>query len=374
MIFGMSPEEFSLLAVFGVLILALLFFLYGYLPRLRRRRQRAEAEAVGRAEAEARREAQAAEAAASDAERDAQMALGKGLVETDYWWEIATPEERRIINDAWRFRWDRPEERWDRPEDFEAEPRHWPLALALPFAFWHQAIWDRLPGVDGNWTRRMLIRDWGIRTRHALLEQLHWLHVAGHRVPFNLERENAAALDEGEAFAVEAMLEARAGDEEAAERLWRFRRARADDRGIMRVDFTAWDLVRFAMLVRAGTAAGYLTVEEGMDFLLEQVDEMRACYGSWPEVGEHFRVARWYWHSVGGEQERETDVLDMARQQALVLAMSPWHDVPWDMPVPPAQGRFRDALEAEELLEPGAPLLRRAESFWGRRRAEPAGG
>ena len=133
-----------------------------------------------------------------------------------------------------------------------------------------------------------------------------------------------------------------------AETLWRFRRVRANDRGIQQADFLAWDFVRAAMLARAGATAGYLSEAEAEDFLLMIADDLRAHYSSWEELGESFLLGRWFWNSQGGEGERSPDLHDRNRQQVLLGVDGPWRAVPWQMRTPAPRMLFADAL-AEDL-------------------------
>src|SRR5690606_22494019 len=208
---------------------------------------------------------------------------------------------------------------------------------------------------------------WGVVDRMSMLDTLYDLLITGHRTRFEHEVTQWAALDDTAAAAAERSLRAHAnGGGEAAERLWRFRRVRANDRGIRSVDFLAWDFVRFAMLVRAGATTGYLSNAEAVDLLLMIVPDIRAHYASWAALGESFRLGRWYWNAQGGEGEAGADQHDISRQQALMSDTSPWAQLPWNAEAPAARMLFADALHDDlGMRAPDSP--RTSAPTWARR-------
>lgn len=243
--------------------------------------------------------------------------------------------------------------RWQAdPATFVARPEHWTLAVGAPFSLCQESPWDALRSTNPE-VGDILAEAWGVRSRAQLLSTLHWLLTEGHRVGMTAERAHWAAMDDATAAEAEAAQRPHAErSDDAAEVLWRFRRVRANDRGIRAVDFTAWDHVRFVMLARAGATLGYVSDAEAQDFLLMVADDLRAAYPSWKDLGGHFLVARWYWAAQGGAAEQENDRHDQSRQQALLGPDGPWSHVPWDLATPASCMLFVDALVAEDLLEP----------------------
>lgn len=245
-------------------------------------------------------------------------------------------------------------------ESFQAQPHHVPLAIGAIFAICRHDPWDELYPGAGVDEAQMLRESWGIASRPQLLTQLYWLITAGHRVEFEAEQRAASSIPDDRAAEREKELRVRAKtSEQAAEELWRWRRMRADDRGISTLDFTAWDLVRVIMLARAGLAAGYLSEAEALDTLAYATTTLQRRYRSWEDLGSQFLRGRWYWAGAGGEIERESDRHDASRQQALLTpGNGPWPQVPWLLPVPASRLLLLDALLAEELIEPLSPRAR----------------
>lgn len=248
---------------------------------------------------------------------------------------------------------------------FQAEPRHWGLAIAAPFALCAGEDWDRLRHRDVDEVRTGLTEAWGVYSRETMLSTLYDMLTAGHRTRFGAEVTDWAAMGAQQAEAFEqSMRKAAAARDDAAERLWSFRRVRANDRGLRSVDFTAWDLVRCAMLARAGATAGYLSDAEAEDALLLIAEGVRRRYRSWAELGESFVVGRWFWNAQGGEAEKQMDRHDLSRQQALLAANGPWRFVPWGMELPASRMLFADAFAEfgsvrlnEKVAEPWAARL-----------------
>lgn len=239
---------------------------------------------------------------------------------------------------------------------FGSRPEHWAIAVGAPFALCRGADQDVLTFRDANEEREILAEAWGITDRPSMLLALYDLLTSGHRERFSEEVDLWGTLSDADARADEAELrEGAKHSDEGAEYLWRFRRVRANDRGIASADFLAWDFVRFAMLVRSGATTGYLSEAEAVDLLIMIVPELREHYGSWQELGESFRIGRWYWNSQGGAGEASTDQHDISRQESLMSAASPWARLPWNTEVPPSRMLFASALASDTELRAWAP-------------------
>ena len=239
---------------------------------------------------------------------------------------------------------------------FGSRPEHWAIAVGAPFALCRGADQDVLRFRDADEEREILAEAWGVTDRASMLIALYDLLTSGHRERFGEEVDLWGTLSDADARADEAELrEGAKRSDDGAEYLWRFRRVRANDRGIRSVDFLAWDFVRFAMLVRSGATTGYLSEAEAVDLLIMIVPELREHYGSWQELGESFRIGRWYWNSQGGAGEASTDQHDLSRQEALMSAASPWARLPWNAEVPPARMLFASALASDTDLRAWTP-------------------
>ncbi|MGO1544599.1 MAG: DUF1266 domain-containing protein [Gulosibacter sp.] len=356
----MTGEELSIVIIFVLGFAVLLYFIY-IRPAVKKRANRAKVAARAATERGAR-SAQygspgeqaatvphgstgATTLALHPAERDRLVGLGAQLRPNNDWRALGSVAEVTYGLNLAAMSW------VGDPSTFQARSEHWDLALTIPFAGRHGVPWDDYPGYNPEEHAVILVDWWGVHDRSSLLDQLFWLFGGGHRREFDEERiavltNDAVALDEWE-----ATLRRQAPiSESAAETLWRVQRFRANDRNCMNVDFLAWDFFRFAMLTRIGVGLGYLTTEEGLDFLRLIGEPMRTTYSSWADAGEHFRIGRWMWYSVGGEKERATDVQDVARQQQLIASDSPWSFVPWNMALEHDRGLFAKALVEQELI------------------------
>jgi len=179
----------------------------------------------------------------------------------------------------------------------------------------------------------MLSLDWGVCSRADLLSQVHWLITSGHRTSFDAERARWVDTSLAEAERHE-LRETAASSSDAAETLWRLERMLNNDRDIRNVDFSAWDLVRAAMLTRCGFALGWLTEEETWDTLAILDQGLRERYRSWTQVSESFRLARWYWNSTSGMDEHFNDLHDLNRSLVLLSPDGPWGLIDWDVETP----------------------------------------
>lgn len=251
----------------------------------------------------------------------------------------------------------------------------WPLAAGAFYAVANETPWDLLPLRTARQGQAVLARPWGIHTREELLRELRDLLIWGHRSGMAREVAAWARLSDAEAGDVERRLrvvadpDSPAGDAErqrAQVGLWRLGTVRRDDGGIRGVDFSAWDLVRFVHLVRAGLAAGLLTSEEAEDTALLPCLELRRHYAGWHQVGEHFARARWYWNAEPGSEGRKHQAHTRSCLGLLAGPDGPGRLVPWDLELPRPRWLFAQALADAGLLRPLSPSERAAAGVWAR--------
>ena len=230
-------------------------------------------------------------------------------------------------------------------------PVDWAMLIGAPFALCRGAYNDVLLFQDANKERQILAEAWGVSNRQSMLRTLYDVHTSGHRFDFSYEVTRWSAMSNKEAREAENELtEDAEHSDECAEELWRFRRVRANDRGIRGVNFLAWDYVRLAMLARAGATAGYLSEAEATDILLMIAPDIRANYTSWEDLATSFHLGRWYWNSEGGEGEANLDAHDRSRQRVLLGDNGPWSFLPWNTDVPPSRLLLADAIHEETPL------------------------
>lgn len=248
---------------------------------------------------------------------------------------------------------------WTRPEDYAEHHRvvwaadpdrftptveHWPLGVAALYGVCGDYPWDELAIRNLDDPREGLQEAWGIRSRPQLLSTLHWILREGHRVGFEDEVGMWSGLGED-------LLKELVGTTELdVEQRWRLQQVRTDARGIREVDFEAWDLVRAAMLSRAGFSLGWLTKAETIDTLNLVSARLQHSYASWEQMGDHFLRARWFWGGNSGPESKQNDAHDASRQQALLDPVrGPWAKLPWSTPIPESRLLVVDALVAEDL-------------------------
>ncbi len=253
--------------------------------------------------------------------------------------------------------WTRPEDyrehhrvAWDEdPSTFVPTASHWPLAVAAVFGICTGEPWDRFEFRKLDTARAGMQEAWGIRSRPQLLSRLLWILRAGHRLDYEQELADWVPLSEDAATAIIARC-GKGGDDER-ELAWRLAQVRTNSRGIRQVRFEAWDLVRAAMLCRAGYSLGWLTKAEADDTLNLICAQLQGTYSSWGEMGEHFMLARWYWAADTDLEARKEEAHDISRQQALLdPSRGPWSHVPWSQAIPESRVLLAGASVNEELL------------------------
>ena len=141
---------------------------------------------------------------------------------------------------------------------------------------------------------------------------------------------------------------------------------RDNDRDIRNVDFSAWDLVRAAMLTRCGLALGWLTEEETWDTLSILDRGLRERYRSWTQVSESFRLARWYWNSTSGKDEHFNDLHDLNRSLVLLSPDGPWGLIDWNVETPEPSFLILDDLLDAGVAAPLSAGDRKRATHWER--------
>ena len=251
------------------------------------------------------------------------------------------------------------------PDEFTAGPHERLLAICAPYSLCRRDPWDRLTCSDLDGTRTMLSLDWGVCSRADLLSRVHWLITSGHRSGFEAERARWVDTSLAEAERHE-LRESAESSSDAAETLWRLERMLNNDRDIRNVDFSAWDLVRAAMLTRCGFALGWLTEEETWDTLSILDRGLRERYRSWTQVSESFRLARWYWNSTSGKDEHFNDLHDLNRSLVLLSPDGPWGIIGWDVETPEPSFLILDDLLDAGVATPLSAGERKHATQWER--------
>ncbi|HVM81496.1 MAG TPA: DUF1266 domain-containing protein [Stellaceae bacterium] len=174
----------------------------------------------------------------------------------------------------------------------------WALALSAPYCRQAGGPYDCLTPYRGLGTRvsRALLREyWGVngasgREQHEqTLAALCWLRDAGHRRDF-----------------------AEPGDIEAA------------------LDFLAWDAARIVHVARHAYHAGYLDTAEAWVYVRVLAPLVQKTFPSWAEYGRRFGRGRLRWLT-----ERDPS-FDSAIAWLSSAPDSPWQNLRWDTPLPPA--------------------------------------
>ena len=251
------------------------------------------------------------------------------------------------------------------PDEFTAGPHERLLAICAPYSLCRRDPWDRLTCSDLDGTRTMLSLDWGACSRSDLLSRVHWLITSGHRTGFEVERARWVNTSLAEAERHE-LRETAETSSDAAETLWRLERILNNDRDIRNVDFSAWDLVRAAMLTRCGFALGWLTEDEAWDTLAILDRGLRERYRSWAQVSESFRLARWYWNSTSGKDEHFNDLHDLNRSLVLLSPDGPWGIIDWDVDTPEPSFLILDDLLDAGVAMPLSACERKRATQWER--------
>lgn len=183
------------------------------------------------------------------------------------------------------------------------------LAMGGPLAKWHSESFERLKSrYSTSPIRKLLAQWWNVIDRKSAIANRDWLMNAGH------SRE-AVGVVQGLFGASSISCENPEG---------RVAVALANRAVIEKSGLVAWDKGRLVSVARWCVAAGYISRDEGWDWVLQAAGVIECAYGSWEEFGAGWALGYQYWSSgkIDATFQSHLDWL-------LKDASSPWNILPW---------------------------------------------
>lgn len=240
----------------------------------------------------------------------------------------------------------------------QMSPELWPLAVGAPYAVATDYNWCTIAATDQAQAAESkqsaadgLSSAWGIYSRDSLLNQLFWLLVEGHRTDYLQQINDDCSLSHQEYAQYAAQL-ASEGDSDSKERLWQLNVARKNKRKICRLNFYAWDMVRFVMLCHSGARSGYISEQEMKDFSLLAATELQKHCQSWKEMGKTFLLARWFWKATDKRHLFSHYLFKKAISALLRRRGSPWRILDWNTPLPTHMSIEQFAIVCHQVWAP----------------------
>jgi len=210
---------------------------------------------------------------------------------------------------------------------------------------------DKL-GVDASMVGTMLRRDWGIQDRAALIDQLEWLAVEGHRKEYQEMGERLRRIGQPPADPLHLSrpeeIVMRPIEEQVALR----ERARvALELLPTHPTLAGWDFGRLVMLARWGFMVGFLSEAEAWGWVERAAVATEGAFHSWLDVGESYVAGVRFWSN---DKESLVDDAQAALDRLLDAksARSPWNRVPFPgAAADPAVARRVEARRAARARE-----------------------
>jgi len=146
----------------------------------------------------------------------------------------------------------------------------------------------------------ILAKWWNIKSERDLLQTLEWLDNEGHSAIYR--QASSGKATDFQKFFINEFKEVLKG-----------------------VDLTAWDLGRYASLVRWGHHAGFITEKRAWELLQRTSSRLQKTYSSWEQFAEHYILGRFFWNGKPEEQQ-----MYFALEYLLGNENSPWKMIPWN--------------------------------------------
>jgi ankyrin repeat protein len=169
-----------------------------------------------------------------------------------------------------------------------------------------------------------LERDWDVTDATGFLKTLDDLQTVGHRTFYQQAGAKLAAMSDEEFStfsAVNAFIQAPTGWGESG-----LPRAIRDGyRTWTQRTGLAWDLCRYANLIKMGYAAGYIDDQQAWERLMNNARQVQSSFGSWQEMNQNFLDARQIWAQTRDEKYDAVSKLLLNPNDP----NSPWNQLPW---------------------------------------------
>jgi hypothetical protein len=206
-----------------------------------------------------------------------------------------------------------------------SKTQRWSLALCAVLTEMNDRSHDALLSFDGDEqmrtiTTQAMIRDWGVSSRDELLAMIERMETDGHNSIYIKKQEYLASLSQASR---EAYIQSFHHDQ------WRI-----IERNLITLDkvgIAAWDEGRCANLCHIGMALGWLSKEEGWEYLISLAKRVQPKYDNWYHYATSYIVGRQCWRSLATK--------DFVDEQIHILRgiignpSNPWNALPWNLPL-----------------------------------------
>lgn len=99
----------------------------------------------------------------------------------------------------------------------------------------------------------------------------------------------------------------------------------------------AWDLVRFVVVTRLGSAAGYLDEHESWSMIFPVARRLQATYGGWAEMAQAYVVARRQWKGIAPDGSEDDEGMRGILDNIASLREGRWSRTAWETPLDPPE-------------------------------------
>lgn len=226
-------------------------------------------------------------------------------------------------------------------------PLAFPLAMSSGYALCRGAELDTFRFPDPEEERKILWEAWMIHDAEDAVQEIWSLLASGHRSSWHQLRELVKTGGAPLAERRRELGKLAPQSDLAREQLLTLRRLQHNERGVLELDFLAWDLSRAVMVARSAATCGYLDDRLAQDIALQAADYAQRTYGSWEDFAHAFDTSRWFWRAQRNDWVE--DAHDAHRTGVLAGANGPFAHVDFTAPIAASQLSIIDAAQELDL-------------------------
>ncbi|WP_352420586.1 DUF1266 domain-containing protein [Proteiniborus sp.] len=211
---------------------------------------------------------------------------------------------------------------------YSEDQRKWALAPSTNINLYNYGGYNI---IGGNYrfrahvlsVRSALEGGWNIYSREDYFAALKWLKEEGHNKYY---RDIEAELSAFNPSQLETIMKK---DQEISQivKFYIKNKDKLKDKGLI-----AWDYCRITQITGWSYVAGYISIDEAYDILIDAAKELQKTYSSWEDMSEHYMLGFEFWSGQDKNNEKtEAYRRHQLNQKILKDEKSPFTTLPWNL-------------------------------------------
>jgi hypothetical protein len=214
----------------------------------------------------------------------------------------------------------------DKPKEL-SDAQRWALGASGMLASRNYMKFDSLAGIEINmftvneW-KSVIKRDWGIKNRQDLLNELNWLEQNGHNAQYKRDVKLLSYLKKIPGHTI--LLAFLEEDDEFKCKVALIDKYHESlgNKGIL-----GWDAVRYICLCRWGYICGYLTEDEAWKKIMPVSRFIQKTFDSWQDLATNYIIGREFW----SPEDEDRYLFYDTYMRIFEMPDSPCKKLPWNL-------------------------------------------